>query len=490
MVPFAALLLLLACTRSPAEDTTAAADLVLQGGAVYTVDAARSWAATVAVRGGRITYVGDSLPAGTVGPGTQVLELAGRMVLPGFQDNHVHLLEGGVELGDCPLFDLSGRSAIADSIRACAAARPDAPWVRGVGWALPAFPDANPTKELLDRLVPDRPALFTAADGHSAWANSKALELAKISRDTPDPLDGRIERDPRTGDPSGTLRETAIGLVSDLLPDPTDGELAAGLERGVRLANEAGITSVFEAWAPESYLRTYAAADRRAPLTVRIVAAADVELDSTGIEGMVRRLGDWRTRYATRRVRPIAAKLYQDGVMESRTAALLQPYRGRKGDAGTPIHSQPALDSLVGALDREGWQVHVHAIGDRAIRMTLDAFEQAVRANGRRDARHAITHLQLIDPADIPRFRRLGVVANFEPFWANGDEYLTRLAEPALGRARSRWQYPIGSLVASGAVVSGEAIGRSLRSRRSTASRWPSPTGSRASANRRGSRRK
>jgi predicted amidohydrolase YtcJ len=169
----------------------------------------------------------------------------------------------------------------------------------------------------------------------------------------------------------------------------------------------------------------------------------------------VRRLGTWRERYSTRRVRPIAAKLFQDGVIESRTAALLAPYLDRQGDAGTPTYSQPTLDSLIAALDRERWQVHVHAIGDRAIRMTLDAFERARRANGARDARHTITHLQLIDPADIPRFRRLGVVANFEPFWANGDEYLTRLAEPALGPSRSRWLYPIGSVARTGAVVSG-----------------------------------
>jgi hypothetical protein len=154
-------------------------------------------------------------------------------------------------------------------------------------------------------------------------------------------------------------------------------------------------------------------------------------------------------------VRPSTAKLFEDGVIESRTAALLAPYLDRKGNAGEPVYPQPVLDSLVTALDRDGWQVHVHAIGDRAIRMTLDAFGRARSANGTRDSRHTITHLQLIDPADQPRFRRLGVVANFEPFWANGDEYLTRLAEPALGPRRSRWLYPIGSMVRQGAIVSG-----------------------------------
>ena len=418
------------------------------------MDAARSWARTVAVREGRIVHVGgDSLPSGLIGPETEVVDLAGGMLLPGFEDGHVHLLLGGVELGECTLYTLENAVAVLDSITACAAARPDG-WLRGVGWELTAFPGANPSKAALDRIAPDRPAFMEAADGHSAWANSRALELARITRDTPDPPDGRIERDPRTGEPTGALRETAIDLVSRLLPERTDAELAAGLERALPLAAERGITTIMEALASESLLRAYASADRAGRLTLRVVVAADAEPDSTGVEGVVRRLGEWRSQYTTPRVRPSTAKLFEDGVIESGTAALLEPYLDRKGDAGKPTYSQPVLDSLATALDRNGWQVHVHAIGDRAIRMTLDAFEHARLASGARDARHTITHLQLIDPADLPRFRQLGVVANFEPFWANGDEYLTRLAEPALGPKRSRWLYPIRSVAKEGAVVS------------------------------------
>ncbi len=454
----AAALLALACGRgggSPAGRPDAPADLLLRGGAVYTMNAPRSWATAIGVREGRIVYVGsDSVPGGLVSPRTTVVDLGGQMVLPGFQDGHVHLVAAGVELGECALFTMESASAIADSIRACAAARPDTPWLRGVGWELTAFPQANPSKRLLDEIVPDRPAMFEAADGHSAWVNSKALALAGITRDTPDPADGRIERDPRTGEPSGTLREDAVDLVSRLLPAWTDAELAAGLARAQALANQAGITAAFEASASESYLRAYAVADRGGELTIRVTVAADGAPDSTGIAGLVRRVSDWRARYASPRVRPIAVKLFEDGVIESGTAALLAPYVGRPGDAGKPTYAQPTLDSLAVALDREGWQIHVHAIGDRAIRMTLDAFARAIEVNGPRDSRHTITHLQLIDPADIPRFRRLGVVANFEPYWANGDEYITRLAEPVLGRARSRWLYPIGSVVESGAVVS------------------------------------
>ena len=363
----AVVVLAAACGREEG-DTVGPADLLFRGGAVYTVDAPRSWATAVGVKGSRIIYVGsDSVPGGMIGAGTEVIELGGRMVLPGFQDGHVHLLAGGVELGECTLFTLESAAAIADSIRACAAARADASWVRGAGWELTVFPDANPSRVLLDRIVGDRPAIFDAADGHSAWVNSEALELAGITGETPDPPDGRIERDPRTGEPSGTLRESAIFLVSRLLPERTDAELSAGLQRAQRLANEAGITSALEASAPEGFLRAYAAADLGKRLTVRIIAAVDAEPDSTGIDGLVLRLRDWREMYTTPRVRPLAAKLYQDGVIESGTAALLTPYRGRKGDAGEPIYAQPRLDSLAAALDREAWQVHVHAIGDRAI---------------------------------------------------------------------------------------------------------------------------
>ena len=421
---------------------------------MYTVDAARSWATAVAVRDGRIVYVGgDSLPAGLVGPGTEVVDLAGGMVLPGFQDAHVHPISSGVELAECHLGPLTTAAAVLDSIRACAAADPARPWVRGGGWQLTLFSEANPGKDLLDRAVPDRPAAFEAADGHSLWANSRALARAGVTRETPDPPNGRIERDPRTGEPSGTLRESAMNLVMRVVPGRTDAELSAGLERAQREANAFGITSVFAATAGEPDLRAYAAADRAGALTLRVVAAAYSGGDDP--DSILQQARDWRTRHATRLVRPVAVKLFQDGVIEARTAAMLAPYLDRPGEAGTPTYDQPTLDRIVADLDRERFQIHVHAIGDRAVRMALDALQHARERNGARDARHAITHLQVIDPADIPRFRRLGVVANFEALWANGDEYLTVLAQPGLGPVRSRRQYPIASVARTGAVVSG-----------------------------------
>jgi hypothetical protein len=380
-----------------------------------------------------------------------MVELAGQMVLPGFQDAHVHPVDSGVDLGECKLDDLTTPSEIADTIRAYAARHPALPWVRGAGWQLPVFPGANPSKSLLDQVVPDRPAFFYAADGHSAWVNSKALELAKITRDTPDPPNGRIERDPHTREPSGTLREEAAELLEELLPERTDAELTAGLERAEREANRFGITTVFEADAREPELRTYAAADRDGRLTFRVVAASHA--GEAGGDSVIARLQDWRRRYSTPKVHPIAAKIFADGAIEARTAALLAPYLDRRGDSGSANYDATTLTRQIVDLDHAGFQIHVHAIGDRAIRMTLDALEQARRTNGIHDARPAIAHLELIDPSDIPRFRRLGVIANFQPLWANGDEYLTKLTEPALGPARSRWLYPIASVVRTGAIV-------------------------------------
>jgi hypothetical protein len=427
------------------------AKLVLRSGAVYTVDASRSWAESVAVGGGRILYVGtDGGATSWVGPKTKVVDLGGRMVLPSFHDAHVHPVTSGIEVGDCDLGGLKTQEQVSDAIRVCAAAHRGESWVRGGGWELPVFPDASPDKRLLDRLVPDRPAYLSAADGHSAWVNSKALALAGVTKETADPPHGRIERDQATGEPSGTLREEAASLIARHLPARTAEEHERGLLRGLEMANRFGLTALHEARASEEVLQAYAALERRGRLTARVIASVRVDPGKALAE--VVRLGSLRRRYTAGRLRAAAAKIFADGVLETSTAAVLEPYVGTSGDRGKANLEPPELTRLVAGLDRAGFQIQVHAIGDRAIRMALDAFEAARTANGRRDARHHVAHLELIDPEDIPRFRRLGVVANFQPFWANGDSYLTELTEPKLGPARSRWLYPVASLIRSGAA--------------------------------------
>jgi predicted amidohydrolase YtcJ len=444
--------LVLSCAGGP--KPAVPADLILEKGAVYTVAASKPWAEAVAIAGGKIIYVGDSPGAAKLrSPATEVVDLAGKMVLPGFHDSHAHPVTGGVELGQCNLNDLTSKEEIFAAIKKYAAEHPEKKWVLGGGWALPVFPEANPTKEELDRLVPDRPACLNAADGHSAWVNSRALEMAGVTAKTPDPEGGRIERDARTGQPSGTLRESAQGLVSRLIPETTAEEYLAGLEAALELANGFGITSMQEADADEKILDAYAELDRRGRLTARVLASIDVDRDK-GLD-QVPGLIQTREKYRGHYLRAEDAKIYVDGVIESHTAALLEPYLDRPGDRGVPLIETEALNRLATAIDKAGFQIHIHAIGDRAIRMSLDAIEAAQKANGPRDARHHIAHLELIDPSDIPRFGKLGVVANFQPLWAYPDLYITQLTWPILGPERSRWLYPIGSVVRSGGTIAG-----------------------------------
>ncbi|HEY3170505.1 MAG TPA: amidohydrolase [Thermoanaerobaculia bacterium] len=428
------------------------ADLVLVHGAVYTVDASRSWAQAVAVLRGRIVFVGtDAAAKRWIGPRTRVVDLAGKMLLPAFHDSHVHPVTSGIEASECDLHGRQTAEEVLEAIRLYAAAHREDAWVRGGGWELPVFPNASPTKAMLDAAVPDRPAYLGAADGHSAWVNSRALAIGKVTKDTPDPPHGRIERDPTTGEPSGTLREEAVDLVASHLPPYTARDYEAGLRTGLAVAARFGITSLQEADATEEVLRAYAELDRRGELTARVHASLHVDPEK-GVAQMPALLA-LRKKYRGRRLRADAVKIFADGVLEARTAALLLPYIGFGEDRGKANLDPELFRSLAAALDREGFQIHVHAIGDRGIRMTLDALEAARTANGFRDARHHIAHLELIDPDDIPRFRRLGVIANFQPLWANGDKYLTELTEPRLGPERSRWLYPIASVLSTGAVV-------------------------------------
>ncbi|MCC7132191.1 MAG: amidohydrolase [Gemmatimonadales bacterium] len=427
------------------------ADLVLRNTAVYTM-ASPDRAEAIAIRNGRIMFVGRNVDADRlVGDSTEVIDLGGRMVMPAFRDTHVHP-GSGITLTECVLEDVATATAIVDSVKSCAANLGAGEWVRGRGWALPIFPGGNPGKDLLDRISPDRPVYLTAADGHSAWVNSKALALAGVTAATKDPVNGRIERD-AAGAPSGTLRENAMDLVSRHLPPYTLEQRKAGLVRAIRMANEFGITTLHDASSGPELLEAYAALDREGGLTARAIVAqyVDPEKDQSQVDSLVA----WRDRFkGTTYYRPSAAKFFADGVIESGTAALLAPYLGGT-NTGVANFRQGQLDSLMTGVDRAGIQIHVHAIGDRGIRMALDGIEATRRANGPRDARPIISHIQLFDPADIPRFKALGVIASFQPLWAFADKYITELTEPVLGPERSRWLYPIGSLVKSGATVVG-----------------------------------
>jgi predicted amidohydrolase YtcJ len=447
---------------------TAEADLLIVGAPVYTADPARPWADAVAVRAGRVAAAGPERDlAGLRGPSTRVLRLDGGLVLPGFQDAHVHTAAGGLELAQCDLHEAEPE-AYAAAVARYAADRPGDPWVLGGGWVMEAFGTAGAHRSALDAVVGDRPVLLESTDGHSAWVNSRALELAGITHATPDPPRGRIERD-AAGEPTGALHEAAKALVGDLAPEPGPGEWEAAVERGQAHLHRLGITAWQDAAVEPDMLAAYRAAAGRGRLTGRVVAALRWEVEAGGAQlaDLVERRrtteGSGEPREGSPvdrsvgRLRASAVKIFADGVFENRTAAMLEPYLdgdGRPtGNLGIGMLGADELARVVTALDAEGFDVHVHAIGDRAVRDTLDAFQAAAEANGRRDARHQIAHLQFVHPDDRPRFRRLGVIANAQPFWSCLDGCMRELTLPFLDPERAGWQYPWASLRRAGAVL-------------------------------------
>jgi predicted amidohydrolase YtcJ len=439
--------------RSP-EPPQGAVDLLVVGAPVYTADASRRWAEAVAVRAGRIVAVGaEPEVAALRGPATRVLRLRGGMVLPGFQDAHVHPSAGGLELLRCTLHELEP-AAYQATVAGYAADHPAAPWVLGGGWVMDAFPGGAPHRAGLDAVVADRPVYLESSDGHSAWVNGAALALAGVTAATLDPPRGRIERD-AGGEPTGTLHEHAMALVGDLVPDPTPDELRRGIELGQSHLHRLGVTAWQDASVDAARLAAYRELAERDALTGRVVAAIGWDLEA-GL-AQLPEVRELRRGATVGRLRAGAVKLFQDGVFENRTAAMLEAYLdgdGRPtGNRGIGMLPADQLATVVTALDRDGFDVHVHAIGDRAVRETLDAFQAAAEANGRRDARHQIAHLQFVHPDDRGRFRRLGVIANAQPFWACLDGYMRELTLPFLDPERAGWQYPWASLRRAGAVL-------------------------------------
>jgi predicted amidohydrolase YtcJ len=426
------------------------ADFVFRGGVVRTMDGA-SVATAVGVRGERIVYVGDDGQIDRwVGPETEVVELDGRMVLPGFHDTHVHALDGGVGQADCDLHAATGRTELIVAIRACVERAGGAVWIRGAGYDPTIFPNGEPPRELLDSLVPDRPAYLTDATEHAAWTNSRALAIAGIDGRTRDPGAGGVIVRRADGSPQGTLRESAMDLVAEHLPPRTAAELRDGLARALQLAASIGVTTFHEASVDESTVRAYADAETEGRLSARV--RLFVLVDAAGGADQVADVVALRDGHPGRLARVTGAKIFLDGVLEGGTAALLEPYLDRPGWRGElRAPSADSLAALVGALEAAGLAAHFHAIGDRAVRAALDAVTAG--AGGSDGVRHVVAHLQLVDAADLARFAQLGVIASFQPLWAQRDAYITELTEPRVGPERSGRLYPIRSVLSSGAVV-------------------------------------
>lgn len=393
-------------------------DLIVLNGRVYTADGDGTMAEAVAVQGNKIVQVGTSREVQRLRrPQTIVVDAKGGAVLPGFDDAHVHLLNGGLSLTE---IDLSGARTLPEieaALGAWAARDPDREWLTGRGWYYAAFTGGLPTRQILDRVSPDRPAYLISYDGHTGWANSRALKLAGITRRSQNPPNGTIVKDPRTGEPTGVLKEAAMSLMTSLLPKATRAEQLEAIKSAITHAHRLGVTSVQNASGSPGELELYDELRRQGELDLRVYAALAAPPDTTSDT-----LDAWDRLHAQYADDPLfkagAVKLVIDGVIETNTAAMLAPYSNRPASSGEPRLDQPALDRLVADLDKRGWQVMVHAIGDRAVRMALDAFEGAAAANPPpvRGRRHRIEHIETIDPADVPRFGALGVMASMQPY--------------------------------------------------------------------------
>lgn len=429
------------------------ANLVLKNASVYTVDKQHSWAQAIGIAEDKIVFVGTDTNVDTyIDSDTIVMDLGGKMVLPGFVDAHAHPSHAMDFVGNISLYGLDSLEAYQDAIANFVEKHSDREFFRGSGWADTLFPNLGPSKKILDALIADRPVALVSYDGHSLWVNSVTLERAGITRDTPDPEGGRIERNPDTGEPSGVLRETAFKLIDDVIPDYSLEERENGLLAYQDMAIRAGITMSHDAMLDAGCIAAFNALVEEDKLKMRFRGSITMDPDRE-IAPQIKMVLAERLKNTHPYFQTNAAKIFVDGVLEGGTAYLLEPYAHKPDYRGEPIWEPELLNYTSIALDKEKLQIHVHVIGDAAARITLDALEQAQVLNGKRDSRHLVTHLQLVDPDDIQRFKQLDVVGLPQPFWFKIDEYYQELALPYLGKDRADSQYPMQSFFDAGVVM-------------------------------------
>jgi predicted amidohydrolase YtcJ len=435
------------------ENLRAPADFVFRNGTIYTMKSPGDTVESLAVRGDRIVYAGPNVGLDEhLSASTRLIDLAGRTVLPGFTDAHVHLISGGITLLECDLSDVQNSDQLLSRLKAFADEHPTHPWIRGTKAPLPVL-NNKPVRKLLDQIIPDRPVIVRSADFHNAWANSAALLEAGITADTPDPPNGRIERETDTREPDGTLRETAMKLIDRVIPRYTQDVRTDALREALKLANSLGITNVIAANVSDHDVQLYQRLAATGELSVHANCAlmCDIATGTDCVESVVERNAAYQrlaTQYDDLRFDQV--KIFMDGVVEGKTAAMLEPYE-RESHRGMPNADEETAKRVIQQLDAAGLQIHIHAIGDLAVRMSLDALQHARDTNGVRDARHHLAHLHVVHPDDIPRFQTLDVAANFQALWASlDDSYVTQINLPYLGAKRAEWQYPIGTIGRAG----------------------------------------
>ncbi len=433
----------------------APADLVIVNGRVFPAGGTGRFVEAVAVRAGTITVAGTASDVERVrGPRTRVIDARGGAVLPGFNDPHIHLFLGALEPGTLDLSEATSLGQVDAAIRLYAAAHPNRQWIVGHGWLYGAFPGHFPTRQQLDAVLPDRPAFIYSYDYHTAWVNSKALALAGITKATRDPPFGKIEKDPATGEPTGVLKDDAEGLVTRLLPKVTLAERLRALADITPKLHRAGITSVQTADSTPDDFVTFDRARAAGTLQLRVYAGVTPRAMfavNGGVpirESDIDRLDALRHRYRQDALFKIGVvKLFTDGTVEGYTAKLLAPYANNptSGDFAYPA---PEFERMVTALDRRGWPMMVHAIGDAAVRLALNAYAHAAAVNPDppRGRRHRVEHIETISTADLPRFGPLGVIASMHPGgWTGaspGEPVISVWAEnlgPARAATNGQW---------------------------------------------------
>lgn len=427
--------------------------LVFKNGSIYTVDKDLIWAQAIAVNNGKIVFVGSNenvVPY--IGPETVLIDLEEKMVLPGFVDAHAHPSHAMDLVGNISLYSGESLDDYVRDIAEFVKNHPEREFYRGSGWADTFFSNMGPDKEILDAIIPDKPIALISYDGHSMWVNSVTLEMANITKETGEPDGGRIERDPETGNPSGTLRETAFKLIEDVIPKHSLEERKNALIEYQKMAVRAGITLVHDAMLDKESIAAYNELAAEDQLKMRFRGSITMESDQE-IAPQIESVISEKERNTQPCFQTLSAKIFVDGVIEGGTAYLLEPYEHKPDFRGEPIWNPELLNETSAALDKEKIQIHLHVIGDAAARITLDALEYARNKNGERDSRHSITHLHLVDPEDIGRFKELDIIGLPQPFWFKVDDYYHELALPYLGKERADKQYPMQSLIDTGVIM-------------------------------------